>query len=124
MRKSGAEQGRGGLKFGLIGPASKLKKAGGPSGTMRPRGAKPPPRKRPPCATAIFDAGNSDDDDSDGDDKGKRREDPSGVAAVNRRLAAISAKQEKAAQKEYEEALAADPSVFDYDRAYDGMQAR
>lgn len=46
------------------------------------------------------------------------------MAAVNKRLAAISAKQEKAAKKEYEEALAVDPCVFDYDRAYDGMQAR
>lgn len=64
----------------------------------------------------MFDA-NSDDEDGPKDD-------PSGVAAVNKRLAAISAKQEKQAKKEYEDALEADPSVFDYDRVYEGMKER
>lgn len=112
MRKSG-------VKFGLIGPASKLSKGSGSGGgkLARPIGSKPPPRRRPRGATAIFDA-NSDEDEEDS------KEDPNGVAAVNRRLAAISAKQERQAKKEYEEALAADPSVFDYDRTYDSMQER
>lgn len=114
MRKSG-------VKFGLVGPASKLNKAGGRS-KPRPIGAKPIPRRRPPGATAVFDA-NSDDDEEGGRGD-KAGEDPSGVAAVNRRLAAISAKQKEQAKKEYEEALAADPSVFDYDRAYEEMKER
>lgn len=106
MRKSG-------VKFGLIGSASSLKKG---AGKAKPIGSKPAPRRRPPGATAVFDA-NSDDDEGP-------RDDPSGVAAVNKRLAAISAKQEKQAKKEYEDALQADPSVFDYDRVYDGMKER
>lgn len=106
MRKSG-------VKFGLIGSASSLKKDGGKG---RPIGSKPLPRRPPPGATAAFGA-NSDDEDAP-------RDDPSGVAAVNKRLAAISAKQEKQAKKDYEEALEADPSVFDYDRVYDGMKDR
>lgn len=65
----------------------------------------------------MFDA---DSDEEEGGPKG----DLNGVAAVNKRLAAISAKQEKAAKKEYEDALEADPSVFDYDRVYDGMKER
>lgn len=106
MRKSG-------VKFGLIGSASSLKKG---TGKGRPIGSKPPPRRRPPGATAAFNA-NSDEEEGPKDD-------PSGVAAVNKRLAAISAKQEKQAKKEYEDALEADPSVFDYDRIYDGMKER
>lgn len=106
MRKSG-------VKFGLIGTASSLKKGKG----GRPIGAKPEPRRRPPGATSVFDA---DSDDEEGGSKGA----VDGVAAVNKRLAAISAKQEKQAKKEYEDALEADPSVFDYDRVYDGMKER
>lgn len=106
MRKSG-------VKFGLIGSASSLKKG---AGKPKPIGSKPAPRRRPPGATSVFDA-NSDDEDGPKDD-------PSGVAAVNKRLAAISAKQEKQAKKEYEDALEADPSVFDYDRVYEGMKER
>lgn len=106
MRKSG-------VKFGLIGSASSLKKG---AGKPKPIGSKPAPRRRPPGATSVFDA-NSDDEDGPKDH-------PSGVAAVNKRLAAISAKQEKQAKKEYEDALEADPSVFDYDRVYDGMKER
>lgn len=109
MRKSG-------VKFGLIGSASSLKK-GAPGKGGRPIGAKPAPRRRPPGATSVFDA-NSDDDEEGS--KG----DLDGVAAVNKRLAAISAKQEKQAKKEYADALEADPSVFDYDRVYDGMKER
>lgn len=105
MRKSG-------VKFGLIGTASSLKKGKG----GRPVGAKPEPRRRPPGATSVFDADSDDEEGSKGD--------ISGVAAVNKRLAAISAKQEKQAKKEYEDALEADPSVFDYDRVYDGMRER
>ena len=108
MRKSG-------VKFGLIGTASSLKKGKAKAG--RPIGSKPEPRRRPPGATSVFDA-NSDDDEEGS--KG----DIDGVAAVNKRLAAISAKQEKQAKKEYEDALEADPSVFDYDRVYDGMKER
>ncbi|CAM9786008.1 unnamed protein product [Ectocarpus sp. 13 AM-2016] len=112
MRKSG-------VKFGLIGTASSLKKgsssAAGAAGRGRPIGSKPAPRRRPPGATSVFDA-NSDDEEEES--KG----DLSGVTAVNKRLAAISAKQEKQAKKEYEDALQADPSVFDYDRVYDGMK--
>lgn len=107
MRKSG-------VKFGLIGSASSLKKKG--AAPARPIGSKPAPRRRPAGATAVFDA-DSDEDDGPKDD-------PIGVAAVNKRLAAISAKQEKQAKKEYEDALEADPSVFDYDRVYDGMKER
>ncbi|CAN0074209.1 unnamed protein product [Scytosiphon promiscuus] len=106
MRKSG-------VKFGLIGTASSLKK-GATGGKGRPIGSKPAPRRRPPGATSAFDA--------DSDDEGGPAGDVSGVAAVNKRLAAISAKQEKQAKKEYEDALEADPSVFDYDRVYDGMK--
>ncbi|CAM9714420.1 unnamed protein product [Hapterophycus canaliculatus] len=101
------------VKFGLIGTASSLKK-GASGGKARPIGSKPAPRRRPPGATSVFDA-NSDDEDGPTGDVG-------GVAAVNKRLAAISAKQEKQAKKEYEDALEADPSVFDYDRVYDGMK--
>ncbi|CAM9745801.1 unnamed protein product [Pylaiella littoralis] len=108
MRKSG-------VKFGLIGTASSLKKGGAPANKGRPIGSKPAPRRRPPGATSVFDA------DSD-DEEGGPKADLNGVAAVNKRLAAISAKQEKAAKKEYEDALEADPSVFDYDRVYDGMK--
>ncbi|CBJ26890.1 conserved unknown protein [Ectocarpus siliculosus] len=112
MRKSG-------VKFGLIGTASSLKKgsssAAGAAGRGRPIGSKPAPRRRPAGSTSVFDA-NSDDEEEDS--KG----DLSGVTAVNKRLAAISAKQEKQAKKEYEDALQADPSVFDYDRVYDGMK--
>ncbi|CAN0221090.1 unnamed protein product [Ectocarpus sp. 12 AP-2014] len=112
MRKSG-------VKFGLIGTASSLKKgsssAAGAAGRGRPIGSKPAPRRRPPGSTSVFDA-NSDDEEEES--KG----DLSGVTAVNKRLAAISAKQEKQAKKEYEDALQADPSVFDYDRVYDGMK--
>ncbi|CAM9891783.1 unnamed protein product [Ectocarpus sp. 4 AP-2014] len=112
MRKSG-------VKFGLIGTASSLKKgsssAAGAAGKGRPIGSKPAPRRRPPGSTSVFDA-NSDDEEEES--KG----DLSGVTAVNKRLAAISAKQEKQAKKEYEDALQADPSVFDYDRVYDGMK--
>lgn len=108
MRKSG-------VKFGLIGTASSLKK-GSSAGKGRPIGSKPAPRRRPPGATSVFDA-NSDDEEGPAGDVG-------GVAAVNKRLAAISAKQEKQAKKEYEDALQADPSVFDYDRVYDGMKER
>ncbi|CAN0518501.1 unnamed protein product [Ectocarpus sp. 8 AP-2014] len=112
MRKSG-------VKFGLIGTASSLKKgsssAAGTAGKGRPIGSKPAPRRRPPGSTSVFDA-NSDDEEEGS--KG----DFSGVTAVNKRLAAISAKQEKQAKKEYEDALQADPSVFDYDRVYDGMK--
>eukprot|EP00752_Nemacystus_decipiens_P014722 g13112.t1 len=103
MRKSG-------VKFGLIGTASSLKKGKG----GRPIGAKPEPRRRPPGATSVFDANSDDEEGSNGV--------IDGVAAVNKRLAAISAKQEKQAKKEYEDALEADPSVFDYDRVYDGMK--
>lgn len=106
MRKSG-------VKFGLIGSASSLKKEGGKA---RPVGSKPPPRRRPPGATAVFDA--------DSDEEKGSLEDPRGVSAVNKRLAAISAKQEKRAKKEFEDALKADPSVFDYDGVYDGMKDR
>lgn len=105
MRKSG-------VKFGLIGTASSLKKGKG----GRPIGAKPEPRRRPPGATSVFDANSDDEEGSKGE--------IDGVAAVNKRLAAISAKQEKQAKKEYEDALQADPSVFDYDRVYDGMKER
>ncbi|CAB1100989.1 unnamed protein product [Ectocarpus sp. CCAP 1310/34] len=112
MRKSG-------VKFGLIGTASSLKKASssaaGAAGKGRPIGSKPAPRRRPPGSTSVFDT-NSDDEEEES--KG----DLSGVTAVNKRLAAISAKQEKQAKKEYEDALQADPSVFDYDRVYDGMK--
>lgn len=110
MRKSG-------VKFGLIGTASSLKKSSAGAGKGRPIGSKPAPRRRPPGSTSVFDA-NSDDEDEES--KG----DMSGVTAVNKRLAAISAKQEKQAKKEYEDALQADPSVFDYDRVYDGMKER
>lgn len=103
---------KSGVKFGLIGTASSLKKGKG----GRPIGAKPEPRRRPPGATSAFDANSDDEEGSKGE--------VSGVAAVNRRLAAISAKQEKQAKKEYEDALEADPSVFDYDRVYDGMKER
>ena len=106
MRKSG-------LKFGLIGSASSLKKEGGKA---KPIGSKPPPRRRPAGATAVFDV------DSD-EDRGPQ-EDPRGVAAVNKRLSAISAKQERQAKKDFEDALQADPSVFDYDGVYDGMKNR
>lgn len=109
------------MKFGLIGTASSLKKgsssAAGAAGKGRPIGSKPAPRRRPPGSTSVFDA-NSDDEEEES--KG----DLSGVTAVNKRLAAISAKQEKQAKKEYEDALQADPSVFDYDRVYDGMKER
>lgn len=110
MRKSG-------VKFGLIGTASSLKRGGCAGNKGRPIGSKPAPRRRPPGATSVFDA---DSDEEEGGPKG----DLNGVAAVNKRLAAISAKQEKAAKKEYEDALEADPSVFDYDRVYDGMKER
>lgn len=111
MRKSG-------VKFGLIGSASSLKKGGASAagGKGRPIGSKPVPRRRPPGATSVFDADSDDEEGPKGD--------PSGVATVNKRLAAISAKQVKQAKKEYEEALDADPSVFDYDRVYDGMKER
>lgn len=62
--------------------------------------------------------------DADSDDEAGPKGEINGVAAVNKRLAAISAKQEKQAKKEYEDALEADPSVFDYDRVYDGMKER
>lgn len=106
MRKSG-------VKFGLVGSASSLKRG---TAKARPIGSKPPPRRRPPGATAVFNATSDEEEGSE--------DDPSGVAAVNKRLAAISAKQEKQAKKEYEDALEADPSVFDYDRIYDGMKER
>ncbi|CAN0549506.1 unnamed protein product, partial [Ectocarpus sp. 12 AP-2014] len=64
---------------------------------------------------SVFDADSDDEEE-------KSKGDLSGVTAVNKRLAAISAKQEKQAKKEYEDALQADPSVFDYDRVYDGMK--
>ncbi|CAM9885366.1 unnamed protein product [Ectocarpus sp. 12 AP-2014] len=112
MRKSG-------VKFGLIGTASSLKKgsssAGGAAAKGRPIGSKPAPRRRPPGSTSVFDADSDDEEE-------KSKGDLSGVTAVNKRLAAISAKQEKQAKKEYEDALQADPSVFDYDRVYDGMK--
>ncbi|CAN0001665.1 unnamed protein product [Ascophyllum nodosum] len=104
MRKSG-------LKFGLIGSASSLKKEGGKA---KPIGSKPPPRRRPAGATAVFDV--------DSDEDREPQEDPRGVAAVNKRLSAISAKQERQAKKDFEDALQADPSVFDYDGVYDGMK--
>lgn len=112
-----------GFKFGLIGSASKLKSdKGGGSSLGKQSGlasSKPPPRRRPPGATAVFGANSDEEEEEEGS-----KEDPNGVAAVNRRLVAISAKQEKLAKKEYEEALAANPSVFDYDRAYDSMKER
>lgn len=114
VRLTASVMSKSSVKFGLVGSASSLKK--GAAGKARPIGSKPAPRRRPPGATAVFDAHSDDEDES--------RTDPSGVAAVNKRLAAISAKQEKQAKKEYEDALEADPSVFDYDRVYDGMQDR
>ncbi|CAM9813650.1 unnamed protein product [Discosporangium mesarthrocarpum] len=107
MRKTG-------MKFGLIGSASSIKKPGKPGG-------KDPARRRPPPSAAanVFEV------DSDGDDKAEGgKEDPNGVKAVNRRLAAVAAKQDAQAKKDYAAAMAEDPSLFDYDRVYDGMKER